>query len=139
MVRCYLAARFSRQHELAGYAAGLRELGIETTSRWLTGVHDWTGTPDHLIPIPDQGRFAQDDLDDIDRADVLVFFGGEPFEYGARGGACVEMGYALGIGMPVVVVGPVQNVFCALPDVIRCETWVEAVAVLTRWLEREAA
>lgn len=139
MLNVYLAARFSRKQELAGYAAGLRDLGIETTSRWLTGVHDWTGTPDELIPIPDQGRFAQDDLDDIDRADVLVFFGGELFEYGARGGACVEMGYALGIGMPVLVVGPVQNVFCALPDVIRCETWDDAVAVLTHWQERRAA
>lgn len=135
----YLAGRFSRKAELAGYAADLGSAGIACTSRWLTGVHDWTGAPDELIPIPEQGRFAQDDLDDIDRADVLIFFGDAPGSYGARGGACVELGYALGIGMPVIVVGAVQNVFCALPTVIRCATWGEAVAWLAMWREGRAA
>lgn len=123
MLKVYLASRFSRQSELRGHAADLRREGIACTSRWLTGVHNWSGTADQHIPHAEQARFAQDDLDDIDQANVLVVFGDPPGNTGARGGACVEVGYALGMGIPVIVVGFRQNVFYCLPQIIYCETW----------------
>lgn len=130
MTTCYLASRFSRQHELRGYAADLRRDGITCSSRWLTGAHAWTGIDDQHVPHAAQARFAQDDLDDIAQAHVLVFFGEPPGEGGVRGGACVELGAALLSGKHVVVIAHRQNVFCCLPEVVFCPDWETASVYL---------
>ncbi len=74
MITAYLASRFSRKEELRVYAQELQRSGVNVSSRWLTGQHDWTGTPDEHIPCAVQAEFAQQDLDDIDQANVLIFF-----------------------------------------------------------------
>ena len=65
--------------------------------------------------------------------------GDVPTNAGTRGGACVELGYALGIGLRVVVVGARQNVFCCLPCVTYCETWAEALHLIAGQFRQEAA
>lgn len=126
----YLAARFSRLPELNGYRAILEAEGIDVTSRWLLGGHEWTGTPDDEIPIDHLAGFAADDLADIDRADVVIAFTESPRSGPARGGRHFEAGYAYATGKPLIIVGHVENVFYALPDVIRCATWEECHQLL---------
>ena len=122
-MRVYLAARFSRKGELNGYAAELAVMGHEMTSRWLTGVHEWTGVADNEIPVDEQQRFAVEDFEDIERADVMVCFTEPPHAGPARGGRHVEAGYALGIHKRLIVVGWRENVFYALPAVEFFPTW----------------
>ena len=125
-MKLYLAARFSRLPELLGYKAELEADGFVVTSRWLLGGHEWVGTADEDIPVSELVRFAQDDLEDIDAADVIVCFTESPRSGPARGGRHVEAGYALAKGMPIIVVGHRENVFYCLPDVDFAETWEEA-------------
>lgn len=128
----YLAARFSRKDELAGYAAELMRNNIAVTSRWLFGSHDVPS--ESGMDRETKARFAIEDLDDIDRADVLVAFT-EPEGAGpARGGRHVETGYAIGAGIPVLVVGPIENVFHAIPENTVVETWPEALRLLVAGL-----
>ena len=51
-MKYYLAARYSRRLELCGYRADLAGLGIEVTSRWLSGSHQ---LDDKAVPITDEG------------------------------------------------------------------------------------
>lgn len=127
-ISAYLAARYSRRAELNDYRRRLEREGVTVTSRWLTGEHEWSGTPDDAIPVAEQGRFAQEDLDDIDRSDVLILFADPPDGYGTRGGAQFEAGYALSQGIELVVVSHRQHVFCCLPDVVFCPDPEAAIA-----------
>lgn len=124
-MRLYLAAKYSRRDELNRYAEDLRGLGHVVNCRWLS---------EHDLPVgaPPEGglRFALDDIEDIRAADLLIAFTEEPGKPGAgrnRGGRHVELGIAIGRGMPVYVVGWRENVFCYLPEVIFFETWPEAL------------
>jgi hypothetical protein len=129
-MKVYLAARFSRLPELVSYASELEVEGIEVTSRWIRGGHEWVGTPDEEIPVPRLARFALDDLDDIEAADVLVCFTESPRSGPARGGRHVDFGYALARNMPIIVVGHRENVFYCLDNVLFCETWDAALQTL---------
>ena len=134
-MKVYLSAQFPRANEMCLYAVALatRSPGQFTvTSTW------------HTVPAPgdadltddERQRMAHLDIDDLERADVLVIFGDDPGAYGGSGGKFVELGYALGIGLPVVWVGPCAGVFPWHRDVIRCDTWADAVDVLTHWQEQ---
>lgn len=132
MMRVYLAAQFARLPELVGYAAELETAGITVTSRWLLGGHEWSGVPDGSIPVEPLARFAQEDLEDIEAADVFVCFT-EPAngrEAPIRGGRHVEMGYAYAAGKPIVCVGHRENVFYCLDDITFCSDWEHALQVL---------
>lgn len=128
--RVYLASRFSRLPELNQYRIELAREGIEVTSRWLLGGHEWEGVDDDQIPPEHAMRFAQEDLQDILRSDAIVCFT-EPARSGpSRGGRHVEMGYAYAMGKPVIVVGHRENVFYTLPDMQFCPTWEDAFHLL---------
>ena len=125
-MRLYLAARFSRFDELNRYRDELATAGIEVTSRWLNGGHEWVGTSDEDIPVEENARFAAEDLEDLRAADLLVCFT-EPSRSGpARGGRHVEFGYALAFGIPIACVGHRENVFYCLPEITFFPEWSEA-------------
>jgi hypothetical protein len=145
----YLAARYGRRLELVGYRAQLEALGHKAPARWLDGNHQ---LDDRGYPIGDTGerivergpdasavaakcrvKFAADDYDDVLAADVLIAFTEEPRSTNSRGGRHVELGIALGRRMPIVVVGPRENVFCWLPAVTHFRTWAGAFEVIRRW------
>ena len=130
MMNVYLAGRFSRLPELVQYADQLESLGIHCTSRWLRGGHEWVGTSDDDIPVDRLAQFAQEDLDDLNAADVLVCFTESPRTGPARGGRHVEMGYALAKGKAIVVVGHYENVFYCLPHLWYVEGWDHALQFL---------
>lgn len=131
-MKVYLAARYSRRRELAGYAEELADLGIEVTSRWLTGQHE---TPPEGVPIDSPEHLAwcaDDDLTDIGIADVLVAFT-EPEGSVAgrgRGGRHFEMGYAAASEKHVLIVGHRENVFCHLPLFGFAPDWEGAKRIL---------
>lgn len=135
--RFYLAARYSRREELLGVRDVIEALGGEVTSRWLNGDHQLsdTGTPigDHGEALVEGGdgeraatlraKFAQDDYDDVMRADVIVAFTEVPRSAKNRGGRHVELGLGLAWGKRVIVVGPRENVFCWLPQIEHYPSW----------------
>lgn len=146
MHQIYLAGRYSRRQELAAHAAELTALGHVVTSRWIDGDHQWSvpGLADQTesgfaandnSEVPAEAyRFAQDDLEDVFAADVVVCFTEPPRtpNMNSRGGRHVEMGLALAWDKDVLVVGWLENVFCLLPEIEFCATWPEALAALAR-------
>jgi hypothetical protein len=127
-VKVYLASRYSDKLRMSALAEELRSKRVEVTSRWLEEPHSPTS---QLSDLKDDylQMNALIDLEDIDRADVLVFFSVEPTQPMVRGGRHVEFGYALGTKKPIIVVGPQENIFHYLPQIER-KSWPETVYYL---------
>lgn len=125
-MKVYLSARYARREELCRYREQLAGVGIECTARWLDGEGD------------DLGTNATIDVEDVIAADVLVAFTDEPAEFSphpwaSRGGRHVEVGIAIGAGIPVIVCGPRENIFHHLPSCDGLEqrdTWPDAFGFL---------
>lgn len=131
MTLIYLAARYTRREELLAYAGDLGVRGHNVTSRWLLGNHQVSddGLRDDANAA-DRLRFATEDWEDLQRAETVVAFTESPRSEFSRGGRHVELGAALAWGKRVIVVGPAENVFCCLPQVVRVDTWPEALALV---------
>ena len=87
--KVYLAARYSRNAELLAYARELEKLGYVITSRWVYGEHNVKedglneGDPrDDAL----RARFAQEDIDDLMAAQLVVCFTEAPRHGSTRGG-----------------------------------------------------
>lgn len=151
-MKVYLAARYSRREELVTYRDDLNQLGktipgmyLKATSRWLNGSHQAEEIgPNGQRSIPRNGhtyglarRFATEDLEDIDAADVVVCFTEEhiPGANTGRGGRHVEFGYALAKGKRIIIVGPIENVFYSLDsDQVKwAPDWITARGILLKW------
>jgi nucleoside 2-deoxyribosyltransferase len=143
MSTIYLAARYSRRLELVDYRSQLRALGYEIPARWLDGGHQLAndGTPigetgealvesDSVDAAALRAKFAMDDFEDVRSSDIVVAFTEQPRSGNSRGGRHVELGIALGEGIPVMIVGPRENVFCWLPHVRHFESWSDCLKVL---------
>lgn len=139
-MRIYLAARYSRREELCGYREQLRGIGFDVQAVWLNGEHQISdrGTPigetgEALVEGDDgstsgeaarlRQRFARDDFRDVAGCELLIAFTEQPRTSSSRGGRHVELGIALGLRKPVIIVGPRENIFCWLEDVRQFETW----------------
>jgi hypothetical protein len=149
--RFYLASRYTRLEELRSYRSQLNHifggLGWSVQSRWLDGAHQWDGkmlevaqayeNPDGLgatIP-PEAARFALDDWEDVNAADIVINFTEAPRTVStSRGGRHVELGIALGLGKTVIVVGHRENIFHLLPEVTFCPGWSALLLHLTELL-----
>jgi hypothetical protein len=144
-MKIYLAARYSRREELCRYREILQLEGHTVTSRWLNGDHQIgdTGIPigesgENLVEAGDDERaaalrlkFAQDDVEDVAAAGVLISFTETPRELNSsRGGRHVEFGYALALGKWCILVGPRENVFHWLNSIDQYDTFEEVLEVL---------
>ncbi|MCH8184664.1 MAG: hypothetical protein IH862_01015 [Chloroflexi bacterium] len=115
-MKVYLTARFARKDEMSSYAEDLKRLGHAVTSRWLEVEFD-PGTP---LSHPNWSQLAQQDLDDIRRADALVCF----TETSGGGSARhVEFGIGLGLGKRVYIVGSAEHLFHTLPQLEVYPDW----------------
>ena len=122
-MRYHLAARYPRRLELCGYRERLLSIGDTVTSRWL----DFRKMPRWSYGI------AQEDCEDLMRADAVIIFTEIPNTVLATGGRHVEFGLALAQGKRVFVVGPRENVFhYLLPDSQIFATWNKAFATIKR-------
>jgi nucleoside 2-deoxyribosyltransferase len=130
-MKVYLASWFSSKNERKKQAEELNALGIGVTSRWL----DEKAKPDSNMNEFD-AKYLRDtaimDLNDIRNCDVFVLFTVDPNDGPChrRGGRHWETGYAYGIGKPIFVVGPKENIFHHLPFVGQVDTWEEAKEAL---------
>lgn len=127
-MKYYLAARYSRKHELQGYADKLGR--ADCTSSWLYENAQCSALAEvpmfhHKNPL--MTELAVQDLNDIDHSDVLVLFSDPMFPGQPRGSKHVEFGYALaqGPGLRCVVIGPLENLFHHLPCVEVFKNWEE--------------
>ena len=130
----YLAASYNRKSEIAEYARDVSEYGHEVASSWLLpdntrdngDQNNQVDQAENTVPL-EAMYFALEDWQNVLRSEVVIAFT-EPSKSGApRGGRHVELGLALAWGKKVVVVGPRENVFCALPQVYHYWNWGEDV------------
>jgi nucleoside 2-deoxyribosyltransferase len=128
--KIYLAAMFSLKDEIAKRKAELQLLGYTITSTW---------TEEKASPtcsLKDYGEdyhtlYAGRDIEEINSCDVLVLFTVDPDKATLRGGRHFESGYATGKQKQVVVVGPRENIFHYLPEVVVLNSWNQFVEELT--------
>ena len=80
--------------------------------------------------------YAQDDYADVYEADALIVFTERTRSTHSRGGRHVEVGLALAWGKPVLVVGPLENIFYTLPFCAHVDVWgPEVFDILCEWRE----
>lgn len=132
-MKIYLAARYSRNPEMREHRDALEAAGHVVTSRWIDqhgGELEESFTPERLDRDPDFcGRFALVDVEDLEGADMVVSFTGNGG--GGKGGRHVEFGLAAALKKRLVLIGPRENVFHCLPQVMV----VRDVAALIRLLQ----
>lgn len=142
--RIYLAARYSRREELCRYREELQACGHNVQARWLDGKHQLSNegipigdTGERLVEMDDdasteiknaelRSHFANDDWEDVTKADLVISFTEPPRSNASRGGRHVEFGIALATGARVIVVGYRENIFHWLPKVEFSPTWAQA-------------
>ena len=135
-MKIYLAARYSRIDELNVYKQQLEAKGYTVTSRWLLGGHqaEEVETQQNIDGTGDYpnvgGLFAQEDLADLRAADLVISFTERPRSNHSRGGRHVEFGLALAWGKRLIIVGPRENVFYCLPEVVQYSTWPDLLLAL---------
>lgn len=134
-MKVYLSSQYPRLADMRSRAMDLHAIGARTVSSW----HDLPDVPDGALTAPDRERMAHMDLDDLERADLMVCFGDEPGAYRGSGGKFVELGYAIGVGVSIVWVGPREGVFPYHRDVTHCETWEQALHLIAGRFRQEAA
>lgn len=130
-MKIYVASKFGNREAVQEAQRRLIERGHSIT-------YDWTRDDDPAIAgacneykIPIDETIARDlalrDVRGVQAADVVVFL---PTEQGGRG-CYTEMGLALALGVPVVVVGPYFNsIFMYVPGVERVASLADAIANL---------
>jgi nucleoside 2-deoxyribosyltransferase len=118
----YLAARFSRRHEMQGIRGDIlrNQVGL-VTSRWIDNCTD---------DEADALKCAKIDIEDLDAADVVIAFADEPRSNRSRGGHHVEFGYGLAQGKRIILIAHRENVFNYLPEVEFFPTWESCLATL---------
>lgn len=109
MTTVYIAAPYPTRDNAIRIMTLLEGYGFQVTSRWLK-AHDTLSDSD-----------ARKDLDDIARADVLLALNGLDWVNQGSGGRHVEFGYALALGIPIVMLGPRSNIFHHLTHVMIVE------------------
>lgn len=108
-LRVYVAAPWVRKADAIAAGKVLEANGFEVTSRWFHhegDPQDFAGTKSSLDSIRQQ---AFEDLQDVQRAEVLIVLNLEKSE-----GKAVETGYALALGNSIISVGPRSNIFQTL-------------------------
>lgn len=125
----YLAARYERKWEMRKVRERITSRHVTVVSRWIDQEDQDEGLgADVLTEAPERGiGYAVKDLEDIQHANlVIVFTGGG----NGRGGYHTEVGYALGLGRRLMLVGPRENVFHCLEQVTRYETTDQIVKIM---------
>jgi len=135
-MRIYLASAYESRDHIRDCADELTRIGFTVTSTWLEEKHEINdGTTGAATDLPAEqvDKHAMDDLYDISQSDMLVLFTEGATGHRGGGGRHVETGYALSLGLPVLVVGEPENVFHRLREgVTVVSDWHDAVIELSR-------
>lgn len=123
-MKVYVAGRVKQIPRVQVVRDWLREEGHSITFDW-TGPEgeqrsDWSKAPDVARGLADRERRA------VLAADVVVLVGWGCAEGEGGLGCFIEVGVALALGIPVVIVGPCrESVFWYLPAVQRVDNLAE--------------
>lgn len=116
-MRIYLAALYSRREEMEEHANRIKQKGHEITARWVYGGEEGLSRED----------IALMDIEDVDRADIVISFTHPRGFLTPGGGRHVEFGYALAKNKKLVIIGHFENIFHHMPNVELFEdldTWL---------------
>jgi hypothetical protein len=137
-----MLAAWPRREELQDYAEDLRAGGVTVVSRWLWMPPAWEDDGRSLnAPSAILAQTAQDDLEDIAEADIVISFTEPAGSLWTRGSRHAEHGFALALALIVeggprlCVVGPRENVFHHHPKVYWFETWPLGRGWVLAWEE----
>ena len=98
-MKIYIATAYELRDHAISVMHHLEALGHEVTSGWL---HGHVGMDD---------EHARRDLADVLAADLLLLLNPADYAEKGTGGRHVEVGYALALNIPVVIVGVRSNIF----------------------------
>lgn len=123
----YICARFGRQAEARLFSKKLEMLGHTITSTWVDQVElEMYRDSDPRV----WERAAVKDVHEVMESDALIYLSEvEENEWG-RGGRHVEFGVALGLEIPIFVIGPKENLFHFCPRVQHFETQEDFIRAL---------
>lgn len=124
MSKVYIAARYDRRFELRFAANAIRSNGHEVTAQWLDNAEEEKET---------EAEAAQMDVDDVLRADTVLFIGEPKGSANRGGGRWFELGLAYAYGKRIFFVpgeGGSETVFTALPEIASFETVEKAILEL---------
>jgi hypothetical protein len=118
-MKVYIAAKYSRRYELRALRDALQVMGHPVTAQWLDNAEESKGL----------AQAAEMDVDDVLRADALLFMGEPRGSQNRGGGRWFEFGVAYQAGKVCYVICPPssdpsderrdESVFTHLPSVIR--------------------
>lgn len=134
-MRIFLSARYGRREELRRYAEELAAQGHVIVSSWI-----YQGEADDVnLSFARARGLALDDLNELAESDVFIALTEDPESPYGRGGRHVEFGFAVhryneGLLKAVIAVGPRENVFHALPEVHRIDSWGPDIKLVLRTL-----
>jgi hypothetical protein len=121
-VPVYVSGATARSGELQDHARELEMQGFDVVSSWLWRQGSRSAS-----------EAAAQDLADLRRSEVLIAFTqGVGHENYGRGGRHVELGVALSLEIPVVLIGPREHIFHELEDVYAARDWRSARERLER-------
>ena len=127
-MKIYLAARYSRHPEMRSVRDDLEDLGHTVTSRWIEGHHQASMSTMYSADENSEAkRFAEEDVQDLKSADVVISFTEIPRSHKGAGGRHVEFGMAYALGLGLIIVGHRESVFHCLPEVAFYSTWEDAL------------
>ena len=106
-MKIYIAGMWARRAELAVFANKLREQGHYITAHWLTSDKEDEDMAGWKI-------YAERDMQDIYDAELFILF--TEHDPPKRNSRLVELGLALGDGLDITVIGPIETIFCTLAD-----------------------
>jgi len=104
-MKIYIAAPYPQIDSARHMRDDLVARGYVVTARWL----------DERSILNDE--WAQNDLADLDAADVLVLINDDEWANRGTGGRHTELGYALALHMPVVLLGSRTQIFHYLKQI----------------------
>lgn len=120
-MKVYLAAPYGEMELMRAWSQLLYEAGHVCTAQWVMGEEE-------NMTLPEA---AQMDLDDIDKADVIISCTLPKGTMFSSGGRHVEFGYAIAKDKLIINVGPnEENTFHHLPQVTIVPTIEEAIRSL---------
>lgn len=133
----YLAARYSRLLEMQECAKKIEMLGGTVTSRWTKGDHQVLDADLMHEAHRDRAlQFMREDLEDIEKADAVVFFA-EKLRTPTRGGRHFEFGYALARNKLLYLIGSPEHIFHLDEEIVAFETFEKFAASEGYWIGRD--
>ena len=124
-MKVHLAAQPERREAMVRIARRLEEAGHTVTSRWIHGNGSGATAVEN----------AMYELADVMAANCVVVFTDNPKarpRLGSSAGRQVEFGYGLRARKRLIIIGPLESIFCRLPEVERARNVSRLIDLLSR-------